>query len=167
MGATLRLAAFFVVHVVVDAEAGAGGGVHLLGGVDRVLQLGDPVLHLGQLFLDLVLQVADLLLRNLKRRLVELALLIGDDWHLLSFDFVGAARDYSLKSTRTLVHDFTRTPSFSPAENVERRMDCWAASLRTAPGPLTTRVSRTWPVSEMRALTITDPCTCCTRAIGG
>src|SRR5205085_1258659 len=77
----LRLAGFFIFHVVVDAEAGAGGGVHLLGGVDRVLQLGDPVLHLCQLFLDLVLQVADFLLRNLKRRLVKLALLIGDNWH--------------------------------------------------------------------------------------
>src|SRR5207253_2311362 len=77
----LRLAALVVVHVVGDAEARAGGGVHLLGGVDRVLQLGDPILHLRQLLFDLVLEIADLLLRDLERRLVELALLIGDDRH--------------------------------------------------------------------------------------
>jgi hypothetical protein len=76
-------AAVFVVHVVVDAEAVARCGVHLLRGVDRVLQLGDAILHLGQLFLDLVLQVADLLLRHLKRCFVKLALLVGQNRHLM------------------------------------------------------------------------------------
>src|ERR1043165_139830 len=79
----LRLATFFFVHVVGDAEAQAGGRVHLLRRVDRVLELGDAVLDLGQLLLDLILQIADLLLRDLKRGLVELALLIAEDRHSL------------------------------------------------------------------------------------
>src|SRR5262245_27729066 len=77
----LALAALFIFQVIGHAEAGAGGGVHLLGGVDRVLQLRNAVLHLGQLFFDLILQIRDLLLRDLKRGLVELLLLIGDDRH--------------------------------------------------------------------------------------
>src|ERR1043166_2906166 len=79
----LRLSTLVLVHVVGDAEARAGGGVHLLGGVDRVLELGDAVFDLGQLLFDLILQIADLLLRDLERRLVKLSLLIAEDRHAL------------------------------------------------------------------------------------
>src|SRR5438105_7739558 len=80
------LASFFLFHVVGDAEAGAGGGVHLLGGVDGVLQFGDSFLDLGEFFFDLVLQIVDLLFRLLENPLVELTLLIAQDrhrWHTL------------------------------------------------------------------------------------
>src|SRR5690349_12873860 len=69
------LSTVFVFEVVAHAEARASRRIHLLGGVDRRLELGDAVLHLGQLFLDLVLEIVDLLLRHLKRGLVELTLL--------------------------------------------------------------------------------------------
>src|SRR2546430_565937 len=62
---------------------------------------------------------------------------------ILSSEFDGErAGDYSLKSTRTLVHDFTRTPSFSPGEKDERRILCCAASLSTSCAPRTTRGGR-------------------------
>src|SRR6266851_8628745 len=76
----LRPALFFL-DIVRHAQAVAGGGVHLLGSVDRVLKFGDPVLHLRQLVLDLILELVDLLLGDLKRRLVKLPLLIRNDWH--------------------------------------------------------------------------------------
>src|SRR6059058_527720 len=136
--------ALFILEIVGETEAGAGGGVHLLRRIDRVLQFGDAVLHLGQLFLDLILQIRDLLLRHLKRCLVELLLLIGDDRHSsLLAQKCGA--DYSLKSTRTGVHDFTRTPSFVPGENVERLTLFTAASLRMGFALVRTRVSMTCP----------------------
>src|SRR5438132_14404676 len=81
--APLRFATLVIFHVVVDAEARAGGGVHLLRGVDRVLELGDAVFDLGELLLDLILQIADLLLRHLKCSLVELSLLISENRHSL------------------------------------------------------------------------------------
>src|ERR1043166_9101236 len=78
----LRLTALLLVEIVRDAEAGAGGAVHLLRGIDRVLQLGNAILDLRKLLFDLILQIADLLLRHLQSRLVELALLIRDHCHL-------------------------------------------------------------------------------------
>src|SRR5438270_2952769 len=79
----LRFATLVLFHVVADAEARAGRGVHLLRGVDRVLELGDAVFDLGELLLDLILQIADLLLRHLKCGLVELSLLISENRHSL------------------------------------------------------------------------------------
>src|SRR5436309_6950917 len=58
MGGRLRLAAFLIFHVVGDAEAGAGRGIHLLGRVDGVLQFCDPILHLCQLLFVLVFEFA-------------------------------------------------------------------------------------------------------------
>src|SRR5438067_1689514 len=81
--APLRFATLVLFHVVADAEARAGGRVHLLRGVDRVLELGDAVFDLGELLLDLILQIADLLLRHLKCGLVELSLLISENRHSL------------------------------------------------------------------------------------
>src|ERR1019366_8940568 len=75
--------------------------------------------------------------------------------------------DYSLKSTRTVVHDFTRTPSLVPGVNVERLIESIAAELRTGEALLTTRVSITCPFSFTSALTTTDPCMRCTGAMGG
>src|SRR5688500_6314072 len=69
----LGLTALVVIEIVGHAEASAGGGVHLLRGVDRGLQLGDPVLDLRQLFLDRVLEIVDLLLGHAERGLVELS----------------------------------------------------------------------------------------------
>src|ERR1700693_1663797 len=80
------LSAVFLFHVIRDAEARAGGGVHLLGGVDGVLQFRDSIFDLGELFFDLVLQIVDLLFRLLENPLVELALLIAQNrhrWHTL------------------------------------------------------------------------------------
>src|SRR5450755_156756 len=77
----LRVRAFFVLEIIGNAEAVAGGGIHLLGGVDRALQLRDLVLDLGELFLDPVLQVADLLFGDLQRCFVELTLLISQNRH--------------------------------------------------------------------------------------
>src|ERR1051325_783840 len=82
----LCLSTFLGIHVVVDAEAVARCGVHLLRRVDRALQLGDAILHFRQLFFDLILQIVDLLLRHLKCGLVELSLLIGQNRHLTSSD---------------------------------------------------------------------------------
>ena len=101
----------FFFDVVGHSETRTGGGVHLFGGVDGVLQFGDSIFDLRQLFFDLFLQFTDFLFGDLLRRLVELALLIGQDRH--------RARDYSLKSTGTVVHDLTRTPSFIGGENVD------------------------------------------------
>ena len=77
----LRFAAFVFLHVVLDAEARAGSRIHLLRCVDGVLQLGDAIFHLGELFFDLILEVADFLLGHLERGLVELSLLISQDRH--------------------------------------------------------------------------------------
>src|SRR5258707_6982725 len=67
----LRVSGVVVFEIVRNAEAGAGGGVHLLRGGDRILQLGDAVLHLCKLLLDLGLQIADLLPGDLPRWLLE------------------------------------------------------------------------------------------------
>src|ERR1700694_2873985 len=84
------LSALVLFHVVRDAEPGAGRGVHVLGGVDRVLQLGDAVLDLGQFLFHLILEIADLLLGLVENSLVKFALLIAQDrhrWHTLrTFD---------------------------------------------------------------------------------
>src|SRR3954465_13769868 len=53
----LRVTALLLVEIVVDPEAGTGGGVHLLRGVDRVLQLGDAILDLGKFLFDPILQI--------------------------------------------------------------------------------------------------------------
>src|SRR5438552_6723786 len=77
---------FFLFHVVGNAEAGAGGGVHLSGGVDGVLQFGDSILDPGEFLFDLVFQIVDLLFRLLENPLVKLTLLIAQDrhrWHTL------------------------------------------------------------------------------------
>src|SRR5690349_12018777 len=142
---SLRLAPLVLVHVVTDAEARAGGGVHLLRGVDCVLQLGDAVFHLRQLLFDLILELADFLLRHLKRGLIELPLLIAEDRHRSHPPNQNRRSDHSLKSTLTVVHDFTRTPSFIPAAKRERRMVCCAASLMPTGRftPLMTLVSST------------------------
>src|SRR5204863_4107302 len=126
-----------------------------------LLKLGDTVLHFRQLLVDLFLEVVDFLSRNLQRVLIETSLLIGQNRH--------RAADYSLKSTGTVVQDFTCTPSFIGGENVEPRTICIAASFRPTGLPIarTTFTSSTRPVSEMRALTRTVPCTRCKRASGG
>src|SRR5437867_13399433 len=59
-------------EIVGNAEALASGGVHLLGGVDGVLQLGDAILDFGQFFFDLILQFVDLLLGYLQGVLIEI-----------------------------------------------------------------------------------------------
>src|ERR1051325_178484 len=162
----LRLATLVFVHVVGDAEAGAGGGVHLLGRVDRVLKLGDAVLDLGQLLFDLILQIADLLLGDLKRGLVKLPLLIAEDRHSLLPKMRRSGADYSLKLMVTGIHDFTRTPSFVPAENPDRRTACTAASVSRG-SPRMTRTSCTAPLSDTSTLMSTAPSTRWMRATGG
>src|SRR5688500_4153076 len=78
---SLRLTALLVIEIVGHAQASAGRGVHLLGSVDGGLQLGNPVLHLGQLFLDGVLEIVDLLFGHAERGLVKLALLVCQNGH--------------------------------------------------------------------------------------
>src|SRR5688572_28720659 len=77
----LRLTALIVIEIVGHAQARTGRGVHLLGGVDGGLQLGNPVLHLGQFFLDGILEIVDLLLGHAERGLVELSLLVCQNGH--------------------------------------------------------------------------------------
>src|SRR4029077_3995298 len=59
-------------QLVSHAQALARGVVHLPGGLLRVLQLGQAVLDLRELFLDLTFELLDLALGHRKRVLVEL-----------------------------------------------------------------------------------------------
>src|SRR5436190_1552787 len=121
---SLRLPpALLFFQIVRHAKARAGGGVHLLGGVDCFLQLGDAVLDLRQLLVDLFLEIVNLRSGDLQNVLVELPLLIRQNRH--------RAADYSLKSTGTVVQLLTRTPSFTGGENVELRT-IWSAASATA-----------------------------------
>src|SRR5436190_8714974 len=159
---SLRLPpALLFFQIVRHAKARAGGGVHLLGGVDCFLQLGDAVLDLRQLLVDLFLEIVNLRSGDLQNVLVELPLLIRQNRH--------RAADYSLKSTGTVVQLLTRTPSFTGGENVELRTIWSAASLSPTALPIgrMTFASSTLPVSETRALTSTVPSIRCKRAIGG
>src|SRR4029077_16237972 len=64
-------------QIVRDPEAHAGGVVHLARSLLRVLQLREAVLDLGQLVLDLPVELFHLLLSYLQCVLVEFPLLLG------------------------------------------------------------------------------------------
>src|SRR5262249_9179651 len=73
---TLSLS-FGFFEIVGDAQPHAGGVIHLARRLLRVLQLGQPVLHLRKLLLDQVFELRDFSFRDLERVFVELLLLRG------------------------------------------------------------------------------------------
>ena len=115
-----------VVQIVRDAEAVTGGFVHLLRGVDGVLQLGDAVFHLRQFLLDFFFEILHFLLGHLQGAFVELSLLLGQNRHgrkpPIPLGHVRADRreDYSLNGMVRVLNDFTLIPFLVAGENVER-----------------------------------------------
>src|SRR5512141_2010236 len=64
-------------EIVRNAQPQARRRVHLPRGLLRVLEVREPFLHLGELGLDVALELVDLGLRDRPRVLVELLLFLG------------------------------------------------------------------------------------------
>src|SRR5690349_6191750 len=122
---------FLFLEIVGDAEAHAGGVVHLARRLLGVLELGETVLDLRELFQDQRFEVVDLPLRDRERVFVELLLLRrkahaplppwsprGDGLRGFagrSLTFDGARNPtpvQGLTSTTTVRHILTGTPFF-------------------------------------------------------
>src|SRR5436305_305000 len=109
------------IQVVGDAEPHTGRVVHLARGLLGVLQLGQAVLHLGELLLDHAIELFHLLARDGESVLVELPLLVAEAHALL--------RHHSLNGILILVHILTRTPSLVAGRYWAPRATLRAASL--------------------------------------